>query len=56
MLFSYFCTPLAEKKLGEIRSECKYTKRELKDIVTVVKLYWNGLFNPPNEKIQLLGF
>ena len=38
MLFSKFNT-LAEKKSGEIRSECKYTKRQLKDIVTVVKLY-----------------
>ena len=55
MLFCYFCTPLAGKKPGEIRSESKYTKGELKDIVTVVKLYWNGLFNPPNEKTQFFG-
>ena len=54
MLFSYFCTPLAEKKPGEIRSECKYTER--------VKRYSNGskivlkrFVNPPNEKTQFFG-
>ena len=49
MLLSNFCTPLAEKKLGEIRSECKYTKRQLKE---VAKLYWNGLLNLSTEKTQ----
>ena len=28
MLFSNFCTPLTEKKQGEIRSECEYRKRQ----------------------------
>ena len=49
MLLSNFCTPLVEKKLGEIRSECKYTKRQLKE---VAKLYWKGLLNLSTEKTQ----